>query len=131
MNQSTNMTAKNSGDRQRETAREVVLRPPVEVYEDAAGITIHADLPGVSRDRLSIEVDANTLEIVGDMALAMPDGMQGLHADLRSTRFRRSFALSSDLDTGSIDANLKDGVLTLRIPKREEVKPRKVQVQVT
>ena len=60
----------------------------------------------------------------------MPEGMEAIHADVRSTRYQRSFALSSELDGSKIDATLKDGVLTLRIPKREELQPRKIEVRV-
>jgi len=56
--------------------------------------------------------------------------MQALHAEVRSKLYRRSFALSSELDPDAIAAKLKDGVLTLHIPKRAEVRPRKVEVKV-
>lgn len=107
-----------------------VLQPPVDICEDAEGITLLADMPGVSRDRLTIQVDKDTLSIEGEARIEMPEGMQPLYADVRSTRYRRSFALSSELDTDSIDASLKDGVLNLRIRKRPESKPRKIDVSV-
>ena len=59
----------------------------------------------------------------------MPEGMQPLYADVRSTRYQRSFALSRELDGDNIEASLKNGVLTLRIPKRAEHKPRKIEVR--
>lgn len=59
----------------------------------------------------------------------MPAGMEALYADVRSTLYQRSFALSSELDGGKADASLKDGVLALRIPKREEHKARKIEVR--
>jgi HSP20 family protein len=116
-----------SGVQQREP--EVVLRPPVDIYEDADGITLMADMPGVSRDRLSIEVDKDMLLVEGDASIDMPEGMEALYADVRSTRYRRSFTLSGELETGQIDASLKDGVLSVRIPKRAEVRPRKIEVR--
>lgn len=114
-----------------ETAREAseALRPPVDIFEDAEGITLMADMPGVSRDRLTIQVDQDNLLIEGDAQIRMPDGMQALYADVRTTRYRRSFALSSDLETDKIDATLKDGVLTLRVPKRPELRPRRIEVR--
>lgn len=60
----------------------------------------------------------------------MPEGMEALYADVRSTRYRRSFALSSELDTNEIQATIKDGVLRVRIPRRAEVQPRKIEVRV-
>jgi HSP20 family protein len=108
---------------------EVVLRPPVDIYEDAEGITLTADMPGVSRERLNIEVDKDVLLVEGDARIDMPEGMEALYADVRTTRYRRSFTLSGELETGEINASLKDGVLSVRIPKRAEVRPRRIEVR--
>ena len=105
------------------------LQPPVDVFEDEHGITVQAEMPGVPRERLNIQADRNGLLIEGDVAIDMPEGMEALYADLRSTRYRRSFVLSSELEPERIEANLKDGVLTLRIPKRAEYRPRKIEVR--
>jgi HSP20 family protein len=109
---------------------EMVLRPPVDIFEDAEGITLVADMPGVGKDRLNLQVDKDSLIIEGDASLDMPAGMEALYADVRSTRYRRGFTLSSELSAEEINANLKDGVLTVRIPKRAEVRPRKIDVRV-
>lgn len=106
-----------------------ILRPPVDVYEDANGITLHADLPGVSRDKLNIQVDQDTLLIEGEAALDLPEALEVLYADVRSAHYQRRFTLSSELDSSRIDANLRDGVLTLHIPKQEVHRPRKVEVR--
>ena len=60
----------------------------------------------------------------------MPERLEALHADVRTRRFRRSFTLSNELDAGNISAEMKDGVLTPRLPKRAELQPRKIQVGV-
>ena len=106
-----------------------VLRPPVNVFEDVDGITLEADMPGVSKDQLTLKVDRDSLLVEGDIHFDMPEGMQALHADIRATRYSRSFVLSRELDTESIEASLKDGVLKLRIPKRAEVRPRRIEVR--
>lgn len=106
-----------------------VLRPPVDIFEDGEGITLRADMPGVSKDYLNIQVDKDSLTVEGDARIDMPDDMEALYADIRLTRYRRSFALSSELDTDRIDASLKDGVVNLRIPKRAEVQPRKIEIR--
>ena len=111
-------------------ATESASRPRVEVFEDAEGITLIADLPGVSSQGLNVQVDKDTLLLEGTAEIAMPEGMQALHAEVRSKLYRRSFALSSELDPDAIAAKLKDGVLTLHIPKRAEVRPRKVEVRI-
>ena len=106
-----------------------VLRPPVDILEDAEGITLLADMPGVDRDRLHVHVEANALQIDGEARIELPQGAEALHADVRSTRYSRSFMLSNELEPDKIDARLKDGVLTLRIPKHPEQRPRRIEVR--
>jgi len=123
--------------RERETAadpakardEELALIPAVDIFEDAHGITVQAEMPGVSKERLNVQADRNSLLIEGDAAIDMPQGMEALHADVHATKYRRSFVLSGELATEQIEANLKDGVLTVRIPKRAEVRPRKIEVR--
>ncbi|HSO83383.1 Hsp20/alpha crystallin family protein [Thiocapsa sp.] len=124
------MQAREPSEMQAARAEEAALLPPVDIYEDAAGITLVADLPGVSRERLSVQVDKDTLLIEGEAAIEMPSEMEALYADLRTTRFRRSFTLSRELQADQIDAQMQDGVLTLKVPKRAELQPRKIQVNV-
>jgi HSP20 family protein len=108
---------------------EQVLRPPVDIFESSEDITLIADMPGVSKERLELRAERNSLLIEGSAQLNMPEGMEALYAEVRATRYRRSFALSNELDANQINANLKDGVLTVRIPKRAEVQPRRIEVQ--
>lgn len=112
------------------TSSEPALRPNVEVFEDDEGINLIADLPGVVPRQLNVQVDKETLLIEGKAELPVPDDMQVLHAEVRHTLYRRSFALSSELDPERIQAQLRDGVLRLHIPKRSEVRPRKIEVRV-
>ena len=102
--------------------------PAVDVFEDAAGITLLADMPGVPKEQLELKIEDETLLIEGSMQPRTPDGMEAIYAELRAPRYRRSFALSRELDTTRIDANLKDGVLTLRIPKQAHAQPRRIAV---
>jgi HSP20 family protein len=121
-----------STDVQAAKAREesLALVPPVDIYENAQGITVQADMPGVSKDGLSIQADRNSLVIEGNAVIDVPAAMEAIHADVQATRYRRSFALSGELDAERIEATLKDGVLTLQIPKRAEFQPRKVEIRV-
>lgn len=107
------------------------MAPRVDIFEDAHGITLRAEMPGVSKERLDVQADRNGLSIEGDVSIEMPDGMQALYADVQATRFRRSFTLSGELDTERIEAQLKDGVLTLKIPKRAEFQRRRIDVQAS
>jgi HSP20 family protein len=109
--------------------QELALAPAVDIFEDAHGITVQAEMPGVSKDRLTVQADRNSLLIEGDVVIDMPAGIEALYADVQATKYRRSFVLSGELDTDQIEANLKDGVLTLRIPKRVEFRPRKIEVR--
>jgi HSP20 family protein len=109
--------------------QEQAILPAVDIFETESGITVQADMPGVSRDRLDVHIDSDTLSIEGRAVIPMPEGMDALYADIRSTRYERSFSLSRELDADRIEAGLKDGVLTLHIPKREEHRPRRIEVQ--
>jgi HSP20 family molecular chaperone IbpA len=111
-------------------AAEATLMPPVNVFEDAAGITLYADLPGVPRDRLNLQVEADTLTIEGEVSLDTPEGMEATHAEIGLPRYRRAFTLSKELDSEKVSAELRNGVLKLRIPKAEHAQPRRIEVKV-
>ena len=102
--------------------------PAVDVFEDATGITLLADMPGVPRDQLELKVEGDALLIEGAVQPSTPDGLEAIYAEVRVPRYRRSFTLSRELDTARIEANLKDGVLTLRIPKQAHAQPRRIDV---
>ena len=106
------------------------LLPPVDIFEDDGGITLLADLPGVGREDLAIGVDGRNLTIEAPLKLGEADSLTPVYAEVRANYFRRSFELSGDLDTAKIDAGLRDGVLTLHIPKLEQAKPRRIDVRV-
>ena len=123
------MDHKNAPARDTQAAELPTLLPPVDVIEDPAGITLYADLPGVTKETLNLEVDAYTLTIEGGINLQNPEGMDSTHAEVSVPRFRRVFTLSNELDTGKLQAELKQGVLTLRIQKAEHAKPRRIDVR--
>jgi HSP20 family molecular chaperone IbpA len=104
--------------------------PNVDVVEDDAGITITADLPGVPKDKLSLRIEGETLQIEGEIVSDAPEGMEAIYAEVRVPRYRRAFTLSRELDTEKINASLKDGVLELRIPKAEHAQSRRIEVKV-
>jgi HSP20 family protein len=107
------------------------LTPPVDVIEDVSGITLYADLPGVSRDKLSLQVEATTLTIEAESSLKIPEGLKTSHTEVALGRFRRVFTLSKELDTESVTAELAQGVLKLRIPKAAHAQPRRIEVRVS
>lgn len=113
----------------REAAAQAALVPAVDVLENEAGITVKADLPGVSKANLSIRVDGETLTIEGRVSLGEAANLEAVYAEVRSAQYKRSFVLSRDLDTSKIDASMKNGVLTLTVPKLERAKPRRIAVR--
>ncbi len=116
-------------EQQQPTKPAATILPDVDVWEDTDGITVTADLPGVSKEGLTVRVDTDTLLIEGEANLDMPEGMEAVYAEVRTPHFRRSFALSKELDAARIDAALKDGVLTVTIPKAEAAKPHRIEVR--
>ncbi len=101
-----------------------VIRPLVDIVEDPEGITLQADVPGVSKENLNVRIDGTTLQLEGVVQFAHASPSDG-----GSTLYRRTFALSRELETERIEATVKDGVLTVRIPKRAELRPRKIEIQ--
>lgn len=116
-------------DREATQAQATPLVPAVDIWEDAQGITLEADMPGVAKDNLSIGIDGDTLTLEGTVALGEPAKMHDVYAEVRVAQYRRSFTLSRDLDRDRIEAHLANGVLTLRIPKTEAAKPRRIEVK--
>ena len=108
---------------------EPTLMPPVDIVEDASGITVTADLPGVEPDDLMIRVEGRSLTLEAPLRLGESDSIAFVYSEVRASRYRRSFELSGELDTGAIQAELKEGVLKLRLPKTERAKPRRIEVR--
>ncbi len=106
------------------------LFPPVDVIEDDNGITLTADLPGVTKENLTVRVDADMLTIEGIVALGESKHMEPIYAEIRAAQYKRTFTLSRELDTAQIAASIKDGVLTLHVPKIEQARPRRIEVKI-
>ncbi|KAK47151.1 heat-shock protein [Caballeronia jiangsuensis] len=123
--QGTNDVARKNED----TVRRATVTPAVDIVEDSHGITLWADLPGVSREKLDVKVHDARLTIEAEAALPVQGAVRVHHAELRAPRFARAFTVSDDFDTTKIDANLTNGVLRLTIPRREEARPRRVEVR--
>ncbi|MEE8584802.1 MAG: Hsp20/alpha crystallin family protein, partial [Acidobacteriota bacterium] len=101
----------------------------VDVIEDEGFLTFVTELPGLEKDQISISVDNNTLTFSGQRSLA--GKREDYHRLERSHgKFERSFSLPNTVESGKIAASLKNGVLTLTLPKKEEAKPRQIEVQV-
>ncbi|SAL61101.1 Hsp20/alpha crystallin family protein [Caballeronia humi] len=135
MNENTQVAQRNAGNagevarRNDDRARRVTLTPAVDIIEDTHGVTLWADLPGVPREKLDVKVHDGRLYIEAEAAVSTPDNIRLNHVEVRAPLFARAFTLSDEFDTSRIDANLQNGVLKLSIPRREEARPRRVQIR--
>lgn len=123
-NQGAEVSNRQEGTR----AQEQYAPPPVDIYETNDGLVLVADLPGVNKDGLSIEVKDDILTLQGRTQHALPG--RPVYQEFELVNFFRQFQLSDSVDVPSISAELKHGVLTLKLPKAARAKPRKIQVAV-
>ncbi|MFC3284165.1 Hsp20/alpha crystallin family protein [Litchfieldella rifensis] len=105
------------------------LLPPVDIYEEGDALHVLADMPGVTRDGLHIEVDNNILSLEGEIRIDMPEGMSATYAEVRAQRYARRFTLSHEIDTEAIEARVDNGVLHLVLPKKETHRSRRIEVR--
>jgi HSP20 family protein len=129
--QTTRTAVRNeAGPSERSRYSDAALTPPVDVIEDVHGITLYADLPGVSRENLNLNIESDTLTIEAQADLAVPQDLASHHTEVGLARFKRVFTLSKELDNEKVTAELAQGVLKLRIPKAEHAQARRIEVQV-
>jgi HSP20 family molecular chaperone IbpA len=107
----------------------LVFSPAVDIFETEKEITVLADMPGVKSDDLTIDLRDNVLTLDGDVADPQGDNEVEVLREYRIGKYRREFTLSQVIDQSKIDAELKDGVLRVLLPKVGEVVPRKITVK--
>ncbi len=105
-----------------------VFTPSVDIFETETGLTILADLPGVTPENLDIDLHEDVLSIIGNIANEKDDGENYLLKEYETGQFIRKFTLTEVIDQEKIKADLADGVLRLTLPKIEKAKPRKITV---
>lgn len=120
----TTVRENRNGDR---AQREQFVAPVSSLLEDNDGYTLQLEMPGVNKEGLEISVENNELTILGRRSLPTVEGSL-IHRESRPDNFRRSFELDPSIDTGRISAKIEQGVVTLTLPKAEQVKPRKITV---
>ncbi len=108
-------------------APEQFIAPVATVSENGDGYTLQVEMPGVNKEGLEICVETNELTIVGRRSLPPVSGTI-VHRESRRENFRRAFELDPSIDGGRIAAQVEQGVVTLTLPKAEQVKPRKITV---
>jgi len=107
----------------------VSYSPSVDIYETDDALTLLADLPGVKRESLDIDLKERKLVITG-LVDETESRLRPIYSEFGVGGFQRSFELGDTIDRKNISASLKDGVLTLVLPKADRVKPRKIEVAV-
>lgn len=107
--------------------REEYVAPNVNIFETKDGYVLQAEMPGVSKDGLEITLEANEITITGRRA---PETVAGepLFRERHTADYRRVFELDPAIDSAKISAKVEQGILTLTLPKSEQVKPRRITV---
>ncbi len=111
----------------RETNPRNYLSPDVNIFESKDGYVLQAEMPGVGRDGLEVTLEGHELVIEGHRNQETVQG-ETLYRESRRLDYRRAFELDPTIDTSRIEAKIDQGLLTLRLPKQEKVKPRKIEV---
>jgi HSP20 family protein len=103
------------------------IAPVASIIEDVDGYMLQVEMPGVNKDGLEISVENNELTIIGRRSLPAAEGTL-IHRESRRENYRRAFELDPSIDADKISAKIDQGVMTLTLPKAEQVKPRKIKV---
>lgn len=124
----TNMPARSEQTRTPATReRSRFLSPAVDIYEEAQGLVVVADVPGLTKGDLDISVEDNVLTIHGNMASKREANV--ISEEFELVDYFRQFTLSDRVDTSQISATLDQGVLTLKLPKAEHAKPKRIAIK--
>jgi HSP20 family protein len=106
-----------------------VFLPTSDIYEDDDALTVILEMPGVDRGNVEVRVEDGVLNVDGRLDFSKYDGLQPLYTEYNIGNYSRSFSLSNKIDQNKIAAEMKDGVLSLKLPKVKEAKPRTIQVK--
>ena len=115
--------------RQESTIPARMFVPPADIYESQDALTVILEMPGVDRDNVDVRVEEGMLNVEGRLALSKYEGLLPLYTEYNIGHYARSFRLSAKIDQARIGAELKDGVLSLTLPKAEVAKPRTIKVK--
>ena len=104
--------------------------PAINVYADKDNAYVEAELPGVHSENIDITVEGDVLTIQGKKELGLENNTELYRDEIFSGSFERAVKLPSKIDAGKIEATCKNGVLSIKLPMPEEVKPKKIEVKV-
>jgi HSP20 family molecular chaperone IbpA len=114
--------------RQESTIPSRVFLPVTDIFETDQALTVVLEMPGVSKESVEVGVENDVLTIDGQIDFSKYEGLQPLYIEYNIGNYSRSFQISSKIDQDGIKAELKDGVMTLVLPKAEKAKPRRISV---
>jgi HSP20 family protein len=114
--------------RQESTMPARVFMPVTDIFETDQALTLTLELPGVAKDRVEVRVENDVLTIEGRIDFAPYETLRPVYTEYNIGNYTRTFQLSSKIEQEGISAALKDGVMTLILPKAEKAKPRKITV---
>jgi HSP20 family protein len=106
-----------------------VFLPNADIYETPSDLQVVLEMPGIEKNNVDIRVEDGVLQVEGRLDLSKYSGLQPLYTEYNVGHYARSFQLSSKIDQTKIAAEMKDGVLSLTLPKVEEAKPRTIQIK--
>jgi HSP20 family protein len=106
-----------------------IFLPTADIYETQDALSVVLEMPGVEKNNVDVRVEDGVLKVEGRLDFSKYQGLQPLYTEYNVGHYSRSFRLSSKIDHSKIRAELKDGVLTLTLPKIEEAKPRTIQIK--
>ena len=104
--------------------------PKCNIMDDVNDVIVMAEIPGLSKDDVSIKVEDSVLTISGTRIASSNGTAKYIRRELKHSSFKRSFTLSDTLDTMNIDASFENGILTITIPKKEESKPKTIDIEI-
>lgn len=104
-------------------------RPQADIYESGDGWVVTVDLPGVDESGVDLALEQGVLTIRAESKLIDPEGLDSRYTEFAARDFHRSFRIPDDVDGSRIEAEVKHGVLTLRLPKAPEAQPQKITVK--
>jgi HSP20 family molecular chaperone IbpA len=106
-----------------------VFVPTADIFESKDALTVILEMPGVEKDKVDVRVEGSVLTVEGRLDLSKYQGLKPLYTEYNIGHYARSFHLTNKIDQSKIAAELKDGVLSVTLPKVEEAKPRTIQVK--
>ncbi len=120
---------KQKAERHEETTRPgAYFQPPVDIFETKDDLVLVADMPGVPSDGVDVDLEGDQLSIEGRVRSGDYDGLKPLHVEYGVGGFYRRFTLGEQIDRDGIKAQMKNGVLVLRLPKAERARARRITV---